>query len=159
MVGVVLTLIIVFVVIPWGENAASGSRRATEMVDAIVNHNKAPKIVDWPRSAHPNPPCTSHAALFSEDHDWKEEERVDKAIEALEEDRTKEVWEELVRRIGDRRYCVTVTTVKTGDAYIRTVGDICRDLAYSRLIGVFWYHLPLVKGKEGQEVNLPLHIG
>src|SRR4051794_4297190 len=43
--------------------------RAVKMVDAIVNHNKPPKLVGWNI-------FTSRAALFPEDHDWKEEERV-----------------------------------------------------------------------------------
>jgi len=139
-----------------GEKAKADAMRAAEMVDAIVNRNKAPKVVGW--SSRVPPPSPRKAALFPEDHDWKEEARVRKAIDQLEKERTEAVWEELVKRRGDRRYSETVTTAKTADASIRTVGDICDELAYSRLIGVFWQHLPLVEGKDG-DVELPLDIG
>src|SRR4051812_4246082 len=62
--------------------------RAAKMVDAIVNRNKAPKVVPWKGDF-----LTREAALFPEDHDWKEEERARKAIDQLEKDRTEEVWE------------------------------------------------------------------
>jgi len=139
-----------------GEKPKADARRAAEKVDAIVNRNKAPKVVGW--SDRSPPPSPTKAALFPEDHDWKEEERVQKAIDQLEKDRTEAVWEELVKRRGDRRYSEIVTTVKTADASIRTVGDICDELAYTRLIGVFWQHLPLVEGKDG-DMELPLDIG
>src|SRR5262249_6465328 len=63
-----------------------------------------------------------------------------------------------VKRIGHRRYSETVTSVKTGDAYISTVGDICRRLAYERLVGAFWELLPEVEGKDGY-INLPVDVG
>jgi hypothetical protein len=135
-----------------GEKRKADAKRAAEMVDAIVNRNKAPKLVKWQGD------FPSWAALFPEDYDWKEEARVRKAISQLERDQTEEVWEELVKRIGDRRYSETVTSVKTGDAYIKAVGSVCGWLAYSRLIGVFWQHLPLSPFKDGEILRLDVGI-
>jgi hypothetical protein len=112
------------------------ARRAAAMVEGIANRNKAPKYVKWPGS------WTENAALFPENHDWKEEARVWKAVYQLKQDQTEEVWEELVKHINDRRYCTTSTEIDTGDAYIQDVGSICGGLADSRLIGVYWQHLP-----------------
>lgn len=131
------------------------AKRAAEMVDAIVNRNEAPKEVEWP--GH----FPSRAALFPEDYDWKEDARAGKAIYELERDQTEGVWEELVKRTGDRRYSETVTEVNTGDALIEHVGGICHRLAYSRLIGVFWQHLPNNPNpsKGGQKLSLNVWVG
>jgi hypothetical protein len=135
------------------ETGKSKAKRAAEIVDAIANCNKAPKIIKW-RGNFP-----SKAALFPEDHDWKEEVRVRRAIGVLEADETKEVWEELVKRAGDHHYCDTVTSVKTGDAYIEDIGDVCCWIAYSRLIGVFWQHMPRSPVKDGEKLSLDVGIG
>jgi hypothetical protein len=126
--------------------------RAAEMVDAIVNRNKAPKLVKW-RGDFP-----SWAALFPEDHDWKEEDRVGEALGKLKKDRSEEVWEELVRRSDDLSYCRTVTSVNTGTAFIDDVGTVCIRLAYSRLTGVYEQHLPPNPFKDGQRLSLDVGI-
>ncbi len=64
-----------------------------------------------------------------------------------------------MKRTGDRHYSETVTSVKTGDAYIEDVGTICAWLAHSRLIGVFWQHLPLSPFKDGETLSLDVGIG
>jgi hypothetical protein len=156
LVGLVLIPAVVLGAAPGGEKPKADAKRAAkQMVDAIVNRNKAPKVVKWPKWPGG---FTRQAALFREDYDWNEDARAREAISRLEEDRTEEVWEEMVRRTGDRRYAETVTSAKTGDAYVRTVGGICDEIAYSRLIGVFWKHLPEVEGKDGDE-KLGLDIG
>src|SRR5262249_49810966 len=129
-VGVVLIPAIVPGEAPGGEKPKTDARRAAELVDAIVNRNQAPKIVEWKKG------ITERVAVFPEDYDWKEDERARTAIGQLKKDQTEAVWEELVKRIGDRHFSETVTSVKTGDAYISTVGGICAELAYARLIGV-----------------------
>jgi hypothetical protein len=153
--GVVLVGLVLIPACAGGEKPKADSPRAAELVDAIANRNKPPKLVPWPRR---DPPCPSEVALFPEDHDWKEEERTRTAIEQLEKDQTEAVWEEMVKRIGDPRYSETVTSVKTGTARIVDVGSICASLAYSGLTRVFKQHLPLIVGKEGAEVTLRLEI-
>lgn len=128
-------------------------QQAAELVEAIANRNPAPKIVAWPGD------WPSKAALFSEDYDWKEEERTRKAIGQLRKNRTEEVWEELVKRSADERYCVIVTSVKTGDAHVEEVGLVCNSFARSRLIGVYWRHLPRSPHKEGEKLILDDGVG
>ena len=48
--------------------------------------------------------------MYPESYDWKEEARVRQAIDKLYQDRTVELWEELVRREADPRYCVVTVT-------------------------------------------------
>jgi hypothetical protein len=139
-----------------GESRGGEKPKATpaaKLVDAIVNRNKAPKIVDWKAG------IMSTAALFHKVHDWKEEARVGEALRRLGKDKTEEVWEELVKRAGDRRYCETATSGVTGDAEVRTVGDVCSWLAYSRLVGVYWQHVPSSWSFDGRAPWVRLSLG
>src|SRR5262245_6801933 len=113
-------------------------KEAARMVDAIVNRNQPPKLVGrglgkWPRDV----------ALFPEDYDWKEDQRVLEALDKLYQDTTVEVWEALVRRIDDPGYCIINVTDQKQDAYMVSVGEVCRWRAKSRLMDVFDQYLPL----------------
>jgi hypothetical protein len=124
-------------------------RDPTKMVDAIVNRNRPPKLETrrgWPKLV----------ALFPEDYDWKEEERVRQAIEKLYQDKSVELWEELVRRQDDARYCVVTVSPQTERAQIHSVGGICTSLAYSRLMHAFQQHMPTAG--DGRPIHLPLFI-
>jgi hypothetical protein len=117
--------------------AERDAKRATKMVDDIVNRNKPPKFVDRPSGFPPR------VALYPESYDWKEEERVRKAIAKLHEDTTVELWEELVRRSADSGYCVIkVVPEDQENVTPSTVGKVCSRLAYARLVGVFVRHMP-----------------
>jgi hypothetical protein len=119
------------------ERASRGSEgSAAKMVEAIANRNKPPKIVRRDRD------CPSSFPIFPKDYDWKEETRVRKAIQALYQDESEEVWEALVRHAKDERYCSVTYSGNSGDAYIDSVGYICYLLAYERLCCVFQEHLP-----------------
>jgi hypothetical protein len=147
-----LILIIVLGGTPGSQKPKGDPRRAIEKVDAIVNRNKPPTEVSWTGD------MTKRAALFPEEHDWAEEARVREAVSVLNRDQTEAVWEEMVKRCRDQRYCETVTSVKTGDAHIKSVGTICDRLAHSRLVGVFWQHLPLNPSKDGEKLWLDVGI-
>jgi hypothetical protein len=132
-IGLMLIPTVVFAQAPRIKKGKGDPKSAVKMVDAIVNHNKAPEIVKWP--------CRFgiKAALFPEDHDWKEEYRARRAIGRLRWDRTEAVWEEMVKRIGDRHYSETVTSGMTGDAFVENVGSICRWLtALDATTGRVW---------------------
>jgi hypothetical protein len=136
---------------PEGEPATKRDAKAvTKMVDAIVNRNKPPKLVERPRPSLPE-----LVALYPENYDWKEEERVRTAIRKMLHDTTPELWEELVRRRDDPSYCVVIATEKLNDAKIRSVGYVCADLAYEGLTGVFGRHMP-PWGPDGRPVSLDL---
>jgi hypothetical protein len=106
-----------------------------KMVDAIVNRNQPPKLKS--RRGLPK-----RVALYPDDYDWKEEERVRQAIDKLYQGGSPELWEELVRREDDSSYCVVLVEEQTEDAKIRSVGAICYRLASSRLTGVYQQHMP-----------------
>jgi hypothetical protein len=123
--------------VPRGPVAERGAKRAKKMVDDIVNRNKPPKFVGRP-SGFPH-----KVALYPESYDWKEEERVRKAIDKLHEDTTVELWEELVRRSEDPGYCcIVVMPEDQENVTTYTVGRVCGPLAYARLVGVFARHMP-----------------
>ncbi len=119
-----------------GQAAKRDAKEAAKLVDAIANRNKPPKIVKR-RSRFP-----SELPLFPKDYDWNEEERVYEALSNLYQDESVELWEALVQKANDRRYCITLYSGNTSDAYIVSVGRICHGLAYGTLCHVFSQHLP-----------------
>lgn len=122
------------------EQAAKRSaKEAAEMVEAIANRNKQPKIVSR-RNVKPK-----NFALFAEDYDWKEEERVKGALDKLSRNESVELWEALVQKANDRRYCIVSYSWSSDDAERYSVGRMCRKLAYDRLCSkVFEEHLPSI---------------
>jgi len=129
------------------------AKAMAKMVNDIVNRNQPPELVGRPHRSWP-----IVVALYPESYDWKEEERVRQAIAKLYQDRTEELWEELVRREADPSYCVVVAIEKTEDAEIRTVGDICTELAGLRLWGVFVEHFPTNPEKDGRPIYVDFGI-
>lgn len=135
-----------------GKAAKRNAKEAAKMVDAIVNRNKPPEIVRRRRGTPEKVP------LFPETYDWKEEERVRKALGKLYQDRTAELWDALVQRIDDRSYCIAVWNQNNGDGRICSVGGVCGDLAYHRLVDVFRQHLPTDPFKDGWPISLDVGI-
>ncbi|HEY7424043.1 MAG TPA: hypothetical protein VH682_07390 [Gemmataceae bacterium] len=119
-----------------GAEAKRDAKEAAKMVEAIANRNKAPKIVKR-RTFLPR-----EVPLYPKDYDWKEEERVHEAIAKLEENMSVELWDALVQKTNDRRYCTASYSGSSADVYIDSVGTICQELAYDRLCYVFEKHLP-----------------
>jgi hypothetical protein len=126
---------------------------AAEMVGAIVNRNQAPKLVKWP-GMFPD----TEVAVYPEAYDWKEEGRVRTALQALSEDRRAEVWEEMVRRGNDPGYCVVSTDGQEGSASLETIGMVCRELAYWRLVAAFQKHLPTTDGRRVR-LDIGVNVG
>src|SRR5687768_10893826 len=89
-IGLCLVGIVLFEGDATGKDKKGEEKKSTAMVDAIVNRNKAPKIVF--RSGQPD-----RVALFADGYDWKEEERVRIALDKLYGNVNVELWEELVR--------------------------------------------------------------
>ena len=112
------------------------SKEASKLVDAIVNRNKPPQIVRC-RGYLP-----SKVPLFPKDYDWKEEDRVRKALSKLNEDTSVALWDALVQKVDDPHYCVATYSGNTSDVEMRSVGQVCHRLAYGRLCDVFEQHLP-----------------
>jgi hypothetical protein len=130
-----------------GKGAKRAGTRAARMVDAIVNRNPPPKLVyqeDKPKTVF----------LYPERYDWKEERRVEKAVAQLLKEASSEVWEELVRRGGDERYCLPLTSQEEEGSHVCTVGYVCRERACAQLVDVFHRHLPHLAGKKAERIDL-----
>jgi len=118
------------------------ARKEAQMVDDLANRNKPPKIVERPRGS---PSCLP---LYPKDYDWREEARVRRALDRLCSDTSDKLWEELVRRQGDPRYCIMQWQDVDENAEICSVGRACEDLAHDRLFGLIRPYLPSAPGKE-----------
>jgi hypothetical protein len=120
-------------------------KQAAKLVDAIVNRNKEPKLVER-RSGGPR-----IVAIFPANYDWKEDERVRKALDTLyQADPTVELWDELVRRSKDMSYCMIFTSPVNDDAESFRVRRIADALAYYRLVHVFLQHVPTSPDGRGR---------
>src|SRR5262249_59933775 len=102
-----------------------------------VNRNTSPKLVWRDRGEFPR-----RVALFPEDYDWKEDQRVLEALDKLCQDTTVEVWEAMVRRVDDPGYCIINVTDQRQDANMISVGEFCYWHAESRLMDGFDQYLP-----------------
>lgn len=143
---------VLLVVVSEGHAAKRDAKKAAKkLVDAIVNRNQPPKIVTRPSGTSPR-----RVALFPETYDWEEEKRVHQALEKLYQNATAEVWEELVRRGKDKRYCAVLLSVKNGDAYVYNMGRITSSLAYSHLVQMYQRHMP---GKHRRGPKRKLDVG
>jgi hypothetical protein len=121
-----------------------------KMIDALANRNPKPKLVDDGVGKLP---------LFPAKYDWKEQERVLSALGKVSKERTPEMWEVLVQRIGDERYCLTVKD--QNEFYAEgnwTVGDFCSDLAHDWLVGVCNRHLPNSPVHEGYPIHVDIGL-
>jgi hypothetical protein len=127
-----------------------------EMIDALGNRNEPPKLLDDARSKHRLP-------LFPDDYDWKEQARAGSAFGRIRREQTTEMWDELVRRMDDDRYCLTLMGTN-GDGCIGNypVGYFCGELAYDWLVGVYEPHLPRDPARDGWPLRLyigPIDVG
>jgi hypothetical protein len=122
--------------------AGPRARKEAQMVDNLANRNKPPKIVKRPSGSPRRLP------LYPRKYDWREEARVRRALKRLASDRSQALWEELVRRIDDRRYCVVNWNDVDENAELYTVGDICWLVAHNGLFGLIHPYLPSAPGKQ-----------
>jgi hypothetical protein len=124
---------------PAGKKPAKGrttAKQAAQMVEAIANGNKPPKTISRRNYLPQNFP------LYPKNYDWAEEGRVREALDKLRRDTSVEVWEALVHKANDRRYCIASYSFSSSDVEMYWVGHICYNLAYDRLCKVFMKHLP-----------------
>ena len=103
---------------------------SSELVDAIVNHNRAPTIIGGKGAREP---------LFDDRYRWAEQERVEEAIQRLSA-HAEEAWSELVRHLDDKRYCITYALFRS--AYNFSVGDICETIIGEHLSEAYYGHVP-----------------
>jgi hypothetical protein len=126
--------------------------RVARLVGAIANTNKPPQVVSRPKGRPEEVP------LFPENYNWREDDRVVKALDRLYQDKTSALWEELVRRQDDPRYCITIIG-ESENVHVLSVGGACHKLAYARLIGAFKQHLPHEPTEGGRVIPIDLGEG
>jgi hypothetical protein len=115
-----------------GEKPDRGRKTPAQMVEDLANRNNPPKLVEI---------YSDRLPLFPRDYDWDEQHRVQKALTELSKDTSEELWEELVRRSDDARYCLTY--MDEGDwGWNRSVGFFCSAHAGAVLRDVALRHLP-----------------
>jgi hypothetical protein len=135
------------------KKAKRDAKSVAQMVEAIASPNKPPKLVNG------NGPGSRKMHQFPKDYNWKKQKQVYRALVKVYKDTSIEMWEELVRKSGDRRYSLTVTSQQSETSHNRTVGDACRHLAYSRLIHPLRRCLPRDPTHDGWRLNLNFSIG
>ena len=91
-------------------------------LDKLVSANQQPRIDN--RTFRPS---------FDEQFDFKEQSRVEKAINDLCKNWTDELWFELVSRSDDGSYCIATHRPSAPGAKNWTVGDVCEEIAYTQL--------------------------
>jgi hypothetical protein len=130
------------------EDKPAANRDAKEiarMIDDLANRNSPPPLLKAPEVKNRQIP------LFPEDYDWKEQDRVEATLRKLADTATTEQWEELIKRAGDARYCLTI--MDNSGLYTHgnwSVGHTCRVLAYEELVGGFEHDPYLGEDPSGQ---------
>lgn len=99
------------------ERDTQGTLDAKQLIDALANHNPKPKLVETY--------ADGYTPLFDANYDWREYDRVTKAVRFLKR-HAEEVWPELLRHFDDPRYCITVGTIDIDSATNYTVGQVCQ---------------------------------
>jgi hypothetical protein len=122
-----------------------------KMIDALANRNPPPKLVSDGIGKLP---------LYPAEYDWKEDKRVRLALGKVRAERTAEMWEELIRGIGDKHYCLTLKDKNETYALGNwTVGHFCATLGGDWLDGVCNQHLPTDPSKDGYPISLNVMTG
>jgi hypothetical protein len=103
---------------------------AKAMVEALVNHNPPPKLVDKARPL-----------VFDPKYDTRESKRAWHAFKELIP-HAEEAWPELVRHLDDERY--SATFLSPSDAvHVATVGEMCHMIIERNLEVAYFRHFNL----------------
>lgn len=102
---------------------------APALIDSLENHNVPPQIVKR-RIAYP--------AVFTEDYDWREQDRVWRSLTELYANAEK-AWPEMVNHLDDSRYCITFNISMGGANY--TIGDVLAKIMDAYLSEPYFRHV------------------
>jgi hypothetical protein len=96
---------------------------ARALVEALANRNPPPQLVKW-QGRYP---------IFPSNFEWREDGRVYRALRTLIE-HAETSWPEMVRHLGDARYCITVDEALSCEYALNwTVGEACREIIVGTL--------------------------
>ncbi len=96
-----------------------------QLVDALVNANSPPEMVQVGKFRK--------LALFPKEYDWKEQDRIEESIVALEK-QLDASFDVVVEHLDDDRYCFTMYNDNSESASNRSVGDVCDQLLLEAVI-------------------------
>jgi hypothetical protein len=113
---------------------------ADDLIDAMASQNKAPTISRTEIN-------DSAIARFSPDFDWSDQDRVRKAIQAVQKDGSGEMWWRLRDYAGDDRYALTLGLDVETEIWNISVGYLCSEIAEANLKIAYMRHLPNVSGR------------
>ncbi|MGO9111571.1 MAG: hypothetical protein ACLP9L_20290 [Thermoguttaceae bacterium] len=120
----------------YSRNKSDARSDAERLVEALANQNPKPKLVD--SKGLDRFFLDGVVPLFDKKYDWKEQDRVRAATEAVATNKSPEVWKSLVAHEDDRRYWLTLAdeagAAEFGAAENYCVGDYCTELAYRQLM-------------------------
>lgn len=119
--------------------SADRIRQLDRMIDAMASRNKAPTIVRTKIG-------DEDLALFSPAFDWSDQDRVYKAIQAVREDKSDEMWWRLRGHIRDERYALTVSFDVRTYVWNISVGEYCSEITEADLKAAYARHRPHVSG-------------
>jgi len=119
--------------------SADRLQQIDRMIDAMASRNKPPKLV---QSIH----IAQQLALFSADFDWSDQDRVQKAIKAVQEDGSSEMWWRLRDHILDNRYALTFNFDDQTRIGNLSVGYFCSKITMANLKAAYTRHLSHVPG-------------
>lgn len=117
------------------EPAKDVSVDTSTMVEALANHNPPPNLLAIIPDAVP--PC--RIPLFDAEFDWRENDRVWRAVSVLIE-HAEDAWPELVKHLDDERYCITIE-VSSSFTYNWNVGDMCREIIGRNLAEAYYRNI------------------
>jgi hypothetical protein len=120
--------------------SADRIRQIDRMIDAMASRNKAPEMVHV--SGY-----DTEAPLVSRDYDWAEQDRVDKAIKAVQDDKSDEMWRRLPAHYADKRYAMTLVFDRVVNSKNVSVGEICAAMPGPDYDTAYIRHLPEVSGR------------
>jgi hypothetical protein len=133
-----------------GAAAAGSAKRAeewTKRIDSLASKNTAPRLTRNNVIYEPS---------FPHDYDWKDQERVLEALNALAQCSDPELWDILIAHGDDQRYSFTARRFGP-NAYNFSVGSACRMLAGEQLLWIGRMNSdPDSRGRPDVIVNLGL---
>ena len=80
-------------------------------------------------------------------YDWSEQDRVQKAIKAVKDDKSDEMWRRLRDHCGDKRYAMTLVFDVAVNSKDVSVGEICAAMPGPDYDAAYIRHLPKVSGE------------
>jgi hypothetical protein len=137
----ILTITVAFGSVIFGQSMppAERIRQVDRMIDAIASRNKPPVLV------HASDDSDS-PFVPRDPYDWSEQERVQRAIKAVQNDKSDEMWRRLRGHYGDKRYAMTLVFDGVVNSKDVSVGEICAAMPGPDYDAAYIRHFPKVSG-------------